>query len=90
METNTLPAKLFILQTRWIGDCEWTNGVYVAPTEDEAYAQALAAENQAEAEDAEQDERSPRVWSSIYELCRDSEGEFQMEGWFVSTSAPAA
>ena len=79
----------YVLQTRWIGDDDWTNAIFVADTEEAAKQQALDAENQQKRENYEDDREYGGEtgnykgdWTSLEHIGKDT-GEFLYSGWYI-------
>ena len=78
-----MTQEIFVLQTRWLGGDEWTNGIYVADTEEAAYAAALAEENRVAREDAQETGELHVDWQSLAEVREAGNFDFWYEGWTV-------
>lgn len=75
--------ETWVVQTRWIGDSEWTNAVYVGSSMEEAKTKALASEQDTENELAADDGREPTVFGSLDDI---GNGDFFYEAWLVETN----
>ena len=65
-------AKIYVIQSRWIGGDDWTNTLHTGRSLEEATAALLADENQAAMED--NPEHQP--YESIEDLIKAGDGEF--------------
>lgn len=68
-----MSKQVYVLQTRWLGDSEWENGIYVGATEEAAVAEALREENAAAAEDAAEDGEDFEPYESLSDVAESGE-----------------
>ena len=79
----------YVLQTRWIGDDDWINAIFVADTEEAAKQQALDAANQYKRENyGDYREYGGETgnyegdWTSLEHIRKDT-GEFLYSGRYI-------